>query len=112
MGGDVLAGRPTVLWALALERLSEADGRQLEQLIAGGEATPAVIDQVRTLYERAAVFDEAARLVAKHQERAAAVADQLQPDALRRLAWYLIDTVLEWPAAAGKTRVPLAVPAR
>lgn len=112
MGGDVLAGRPTVLLALALARLSDVECRQLEQSIADGEATPAVIDQVRSLYERAGVFDEAARMVVKHQERAAAVADHLTPEALRRLAWYLIDTVLERPATAGATRVPLAIPAR
>jgi geranylgeranyl diphosphate synthase, type II len=112
MGGDVFGGRPTVLWALALEGLSDADCRQLEGLIASGEATPAVIDQVRELYQRAGVFEQAGHLVVKHQERAAAVADQFEPEALRRLAWFLIETVLERPASAGPTRVPLAVPAR
>ena len=108
----MFGGRPTVLWALALEGLSDADCRQLERLIASGEATPAVIDQVRELYQRAGVFEQAGRLVVKHQERAAAVADQFEPEALRRLAWFLIETVLERPASAGPTRVPLAVPAR
>jgi hypothetical protein len=112
MGGDVFGGRPTVLWALALAGLSDADCRQLERLIASGEATPAVIDQVRELYDRAGVFGEARQLVAKHQEAAAAVANQFTPEELSRLAWYLIDTVLAPPSAAGSTRVPLAVPAR
>ena len=108
----MFGGRPTVLWALALEGLSDVDRRQLERLIASGEATPAVIDQVRELYQRAGVFDEAERLVIKHQERAAAIADQFTPEALRRLAWFLIETVLERPAAASVSRIPLAVPAR
>ncbi len=112
MGGDVVGGRPTVLLAIALERLSAEDCRRLEQFIADGAATAAEIDQVRQLYERAGVFEEAVRLVAKHQERAAAAADQFAPEALRRLAWYLIDTVLEQPVAAGPQRAPLAVPAR
>lgn len=112
MGGDVFGGRPTVLWTLALEGLADADRRRLERLVAGGEATPAVMDQVRDLYQRAGVFEEAERLVAKYRERAADVANQLEPEALRRLAWYLIETVLARPAAGGFHRVPLAVPAR
>ena len=32
-GSDLLSGRPTVLWALALENLSENDGRELEDLL-------------------------------------------------------------------------------
>jgi geranylgeranyl pyrophosphate synthase len=112
MGGDVFGGRPTVLWALALEGLGDADRRQLERLVANGDATPAVMDQVRDLYQRAGVFEEAERLVAKYRERAAEVANQFEPEALRRLAWYLIETVLARPAAGGFHRVPLAVPAR
>ena len=30
-----------------------------------------------------------------HQQRAEAIADEIQPDELRRLLYYLIDTVLE-----------------
>jgi geranylgeranyl pyrophosphate synthase len=111
-GGDVLGGRPTVLWALAYEALGDAERRQLEQLIADGQASPAAFDQIRGLYQRAGAFEEARRLVVKHQERTAAVADELKPEALGRLAWYLIETVLEWPATAGASCVPLAVPAR
>lgn len=112
MGGDVLGGRPTVLWAIAFEGLGDAERHQLEQLVADGQTTPAVFDQIRDLYQRAGAFDEARRLVVKHQERAASVADQFKPEALRRLAWFLIETVLEWPAAAGPSRIPLAIPAR
>jgi geranylgeranyl pyrophosphate synthase len=112
MGGDVFGGRPTVLWALAYESLADAERRQLERLVDSGEATPAIIDQVRDLYQRADVFEKAERLVAKYQKRAADVADQFEPEELWRLAWYLIDTVLVRPVSAGLSRVPLAVPAR
>jgi geranylgeranyl pyrophosphate synthase len=111
-GGDVLGGRPTVLWALALAGLPDHERHLLERYIADGEASLAVFDEIRSLYERAGAFDEARRLVNTHQERAAAAAEQFAPEELRRLARYLIDTVLARPAAAGSHRIPLAIPAR
>jgi geranylgeranyl pyrophosphate synthase len=111
-GGDVLGGRPTVLWALALEGLEEDDRRHLEQLVAQGAATPAVFRQVRRLFQKAGAFDGALALVERHRADALRLADDLEPEALRRLAHYLIDTVLEFPAAAAPLRRPLAVPAR
>jgi len=55
------------------------------------------ISRVRQLYEQAGVFEKAARLIDKHQERAEAIADKLQPEELRRLLYYLIDSVLDGP---------------
>ena len=112
LGGDVLGGRPTVLWALALEGLNDGNRRELEQLVAEGEATPAVFKQIRTLFQQADVFVKALKLVDEHREKAVRVADNLAPEALRRLAHHLIDTVLQQPAATGATCRPLAVPAR
>jgi geranylgeranyl pyrophosphate synthase len=111
-GGDVLGGRPTVLWALALEGLEETERKQLEQLVAEGTATPAEFRQVRRLFQKAGAFDGALALVARRRADAQRLADELEPEALRRLAYYLIDTVLEFPAAAAPSRRPLAVPAR
>ena len=95
-GGDVLGGRPTVLWALACEGLGED---QRAELLAAVEDTsrPATVrvQYVRNLYQSAGVFEKAQRLVDKHQQRAEAIADEIQPDELRRLLYYLIDTVLE-----------------
>lgn len=95
-GGDVLGGRPTVLWALALEKLSAAGQQELLKLVTK-DPRPADIrvNRVRQLYHEAQVFDTAHKLVDKHQERAEAVADELQPDELRRLFYYLVDTVLQ-----------------
>jgi geranylgeranyl pyrophosphate synthase len=93
-GGDVLGGRPTVLWALALESLDEVDRKELESLVAK-ESNTAVLARVRELYRKAGVFEKAHRLVDKYQERAEAVADEIEPDELRRLLYYLVDTVLE-----------------
>jgi hypothetical protein len=50
--------------------------------------------------------------VDEHRTRARQLADELSPEALGRLAHYLIDTVLDEPAPSSPSRRPLAVPAR
>lgn len=93
--GDVLGGRPTVLWALALENLPAESRRELLELSQQASSSEYLIGRVRQLYEEADVFEKAQRLVDKHQERAEAIADEISPDELRRLFYFLIDTVLE-----------------
>jgi geranylgeranyl pyrophosphate synthase len=93
--GDVLGGRPTVLWALALEGLGDEDRNELLRLVSQRPLDVATLSRVRELYQAAGVFDKAARLVDKYQERAEAVADEVEPEDLRQLLYYLIDTVLE-----------------
>lgn len=98
-GGDAIGGRPTVLWALALEGLPEAERDELLGLVEpGGERTDGQrLARVRQLYHQADVFETAMRLVDKHQARAEQVADDIEPEALRRLFYFLVDTVLERP---------------
>jgi geranylgeranyl pyrophosphate synthase len=92
--GDVLGGRPTVLWALALEGLDEERRTELKAIVATQPLTDAVVRRVRQLYQEAGVYDKAARLVEKYRQRAEAVADGIEPEELRQLLYYLIDTVL------------------
>lgn len=106
-GGDVLGGRPTVLWALALEALDSADRDELLALAADPAPAPGVFERVRALYERAGVFEKAERLVEKYQERAEGIADEVEPEPLRQLLYYLIDTVLERPAPPAPAVVEL-----
>jgi geranylgeranyl pyrophosphate synthase len=95
-GGDVLGGRPTLLWALALEALEHEQQSELLWLVNGADISDAArVQRVRQLYRSANVFEKARRLVDKHQERAEAVADEIEPDELRRLLYYLVDTVLD-----------------
>ncbi|MHB0955068.1 MAG: polyprenyl synthetase family protein [Pirellulaceae bacterium] len=97
-GGDILGGRPTILWALALEALDEQGQRQLRALIADDSQTPAQrVSYVRRLYHETGVFEKACRLIDKHQQRAETVANEIEPEELRRLFQYLIDTVLARP---------------
>ena len=104
-GGDITGGRPTVLWALALEGLSPAKQDELLAIVEGtlrapseGNGTrsvPTTLARVRQLYEEAGVFDKASRLIEKHQERAEKIADAIEPEELRALLYYLIDSVLD-----------------
>ena len=94
-GADVLGGRPTVLWALALENLPDRERRELEALVAQPRRNEATVRRVGELYEQAGVYDQAATLVTKHHGRAREVADGIQPDALRHLLYYLADSILK-----------------
>lgn len=110
-GGDVLGGRPTVLWALALEALNEQDRAELEALAAADTVNEQTILRIRQLYQSAGVFEKAARLVDKYQERAEAVADEVQGEELRRLLYYLVDSVLERTAEAAPPVIMPSLPA-
>jgi geranylgeranyl pyrophosphate synthase len=92
--GDVLGGRPTVLWALALEGLNEAGREELRRLTSSKRTDAILVSRVRQLYAETGVFEKANRLVEKYRQRAEAVADEIEPVELRQLLYYLIDTVL------------------
>jgi geranylgeranyl pyrophosphate synthase len=96
-GADVLGGRPTVLWALALEALDEPQRAELERLVADPAADSATLAQVRSLYAAAGVFERAGGLVDEYRRRAEAVAVEIEPAELRHLLRYLIDSVLDRP---------------
>ena len=96
-GQDVLAARPTLLLALALEGLSPAQREELLHLIgkARAAAADAVVGRVRDLYFAAKVFEKADKLVDKFRAKAEALADGVEPTEFRELLYYLVDTVLE-----------------
>ena len=98
-GGDVLGGRPTLLWALALEGLDPAGQSELLDLVANESLAESYrLDRVRQLYTQADAFEKANRLIDKYQARAETIADELEPVELRRLLYFLIDTVLARPS--------------
>lgn len=97
-GADLLGGRPTLLWALALEGLNDQHESELLSLIDDYDTPPEKrLARARYLYHEADVFEKAHQLVDKHQARAEEVADNVEPEALRRLLYFLVDTVLERP---------------
>jgi geranylgeranyl diphosphate synthase, type II len=95
-GGDVLGGRPTVLWALALAGLEAADQEELLSLARAdcSLTNEQKIRRVGQLFRKAKVFEQANRLVDKHHQRAEEIASGIENSSLRRLLLYLLDTVL------------------
>ena len=98
--GDVIRGRPTVLWASAMAGLRGEKRTQLEKLVSSGPLPERALAEVRDLFEEAGAFEQAGHLVGEHQRRAEATADEIRPDALRQLLFYLIDVVLKRRHAA------------
>jgi geranylgeranyl pyrophosphate synthase len=95
-GGDVLGGRPTLLWALALNSLEATQRKELLDLADSKDVDAAEkIRRVRRLYETAGAFEQARRLVDKHEGRALEAAAEIESPAMQRLLMYLVDTVLE-----------------
>jgi geranylgeranyl pyrophosphate synthase len=98
-GQDVLAARPTLLLALALEGSGPAERAELLALLNQGRPAEAdgrdTVERVRRLFTRAQVFAKAEKLVEKYRARAEAVADEVEPTELRELLYYLVDTVLD-----------------
>ncbi len=86
------AGRPTVLWALALETAGESERRGLIEALADSQEE--LIAKVYDLYCRSGVFSKARRLVQKHADRALEVAERIEPTPLRDLLRYFVDTIL------------------
>ncbi|MDD4269572.1 MAG: polyprenyl synthetase family protein [Thermoguttaceae bacterium] len=91
-GTDVAAGRPTVLWALALEATGDAERRGLLDELA--DSPEKLIAKVYDLYCRNGVFSKARRLVQKHADRALEAAEPVEPTPLRDLLRYFVDTIL------------------
>ena len=93
---DILGGRPTVLLALALQALSEEDSARLLTLMGteSGLGDTARVALARDLFTKARVFEQAEKLIDRHRERAVEVAMGIEPEPLKRLFYYLIDTVL------------------
>jgi geranylgeranyl pyrophosphate synthase len=126
-GQDVLAARPTLLLALALEGLpadlrgellsilqqspsaSEGSSEDLPQpsLAPGLRKPPETLARIRCLFDEAGVFEKADKLIEKYRARAEAFADEVQPTELRELLYYLVDSVLDRPPAETETDIHL-----
>ncbi len=95
-GNDIIGGRPTVLWALALQNLKEDRKNELIQIANDPDLTAAAkIQRVRHLYLEGGVFEAAQQLVEKYRAKAEEIADEIDPEPFRRLLYYLVDSILE-----------------
>jgi geranylgeranyl pyrophosphate synthase len=96
-GQDVLAARPTLLLALALESSTPADRQELLSLAqaAREQSKEQILERARALYSKCDVFGKAEKMIEKFRAKAEAVADEVNPGELRELLYYLVDTVLD-----------------
>jgi geranylgeranyl pyrophosphate synthase len=112
--GDLLGGRPTLMWALAVERLPQQDVERLARLAAetgsvngaGGAGVSEVdvarcVAEARRLYEQADVFARARAIVADERAAAAAAAAGCRLPRLREVLEFLLDLAVPEQAAVG-----------
>lgn len=97
MGRDAESAKPTVLLALALEAASPAERNRLAEILK--QKQPNLAEELRSIYLDLGVFEKAEALVEKCRARAEKLADETQPEALRRLLYYFVDTILAREAA-------------
>jgi geranylgeranyl pyrophosphate synthase len=93
-GQDAMALRPTLLLALALQGANESQQAELEEIIAGKDDASSRVGRLRRLFNDLNVFETAEALVDKSRARAEALADEIEPDELRQLLYFFVDTVL------------------
>jgi len=94
IGQDVIAMRPTLLLALALEAASPSNREELISLISNGSRDERSASRVARIYESCRVFEKARTLIEKYRQRAEAIADEVEPEELRELLYFLVDTAL------------------
>ena len=99
VAGDVLGGRPTVMWGLALENLDSVGKDELlkikaacsNQRIEAGAGTADAIQAARRLYRKAGVFSKAAAIVANERKLAADAIRDCGYSRLREVLEFLLD---------------------
>jgi geranylgeranyl diphosphate synthase type II len=106
-GQDVLAARPTLLLALALEGLAAEGRAELLGILTRSVKPTSSLERVRHLYTQAQVFDKADKMIEKYRARAEGIADEVEPTALRELLYYLVDSVLDRQPPCSESPVQL-----
>jgi geranylgeranyl pyrophosphate synthase len=94
-GQDALAARPTLLLALALEAAAPQQRDELLLTISGNDRSSNSVARIRRIFSSCDVFSRAEKLVEKYRAKAEAIADEVEPNELRMLLYFLVDTVLE-----------------
>ncbi len=108
-GADMLAGRPTVMLALAFQAADDDQRQELMDLLAEESLDD---DETRRrglkqVLSDCGVFEQAEALVEKARSRAESLADAVEVEPLRRLLYFLVDTVL---AAEDESSLPTPTP--
>lgn len=93
-GQDGASLRPTLLLALALQAANETQRTELESLLRSDLTAAGTGQKMLRIFKDCGVFETADALIDKSRARAEALADDVEPEALRRLLYFLVDTVL------------------
>ncbi len=93
-GQDALKVRPTVLLALAWQAAKGSARQELADATDPSRANSLSVARMRRLFQELDVFTMAESLVDKSRARAEALADEVEPEPLRQLLYFLVDTVL------------------
>ena len=107
--GDLLGGRPTVLLALAIERLPAKETAELLALATLGRQSAADAEAIRTasrLYEQADVFARARHLVAAERRKAVSAIAGCRLPRLREVLEFLLDLAVPLELAASEPASP------
>ncbi|MCY3023960.1 MAG: polyprenyl synthetase family protein, partial [Planctomycetota bacterium] len=93
--GDILKGRPTLLFALALEAATAAEKADMLQAAREGQATKVTLDRLREIYFRHGIPLLATRLAENQRARALTAVAHIGHDGLRALFTFLAATLLD-----------------
>ena len=93
-GQDALSLRPTVLLALALQAASPEQKQEIRQILESNGEDSLRLARLRRIFAATNAFQSAEQLVEKSRARAEALADSVDSEALRKLLYFFIDTVL------------------
>jgi len=107
--GDLLGGRPTVLWALAAEGLTEPDRERLREIAAraadherlASDDVAALLHEGRGLYAKASVIQRATILAAEQRRLAAEALAGCRHRRLREVLEFLLDLAVPEPVSGG-----------
>ena len=93
-GQDMLAGRPTVMLALAFQAADDLQRQRLLDVFSATDVEDEIrMDRLKGLLVDCGVFDQAELLVEKARVRAESLADDVDVEPLRRLLYFLVDRI-------------------
>jgi geranylgeranyl diphosphate synthase type II len=118
IAGDLLGGRPTVMWAIACEQLAGSGHQELREIAhnctridASDESRTASIQAARRLYQQAGVFERMAEIVTEQRSAAAESVRSCRYPRLREVLEFLLDLAVPEQAVEA-ARQPLTSPDR
>ena len=107
--GDLIGGRPTLLWALAVEGLSPVDAERLREVAresrrrdADESVVAAAVAEARMLYDRAGVIEKATRIAGTQRRLAEEAIGSCRLRNLREVLEFLLDLAVPKGTAVGR----------